>query len=159
MKVYKDDYQSLDEFEFALEEAKENVLHYKNSEGVPFPRLGSLTKHIAKESLNKIKYLNGDELQSHLDSIFSISEYEYTPKTKEEEKTEISDAAEKEKKEEEEAEEAEREAAKYSPSEKYKEYRLKDYPSIEDQLDKIYHHGVEGWKSLIFSIKDRYPKP
>lgn len=36
--------------------------------------------------------------------------------------------------------------------------RKKAYPPIEDQLDMIYHHGIDGWKQLIRSIKEEYPK-
>ena len=41
----------------------------------------------------------------------------------------------------------------------YKSKRRAEYPSIEDQLDKIYHSGVAGWKTTIKAIKDKYPKP
>ncbi len=41
----------------------------------------------------------------------------------------------------------------------YKEKRSAEYPSIEDQLDDIYHNGVAGWKTTIKAIKDKYPKP
>ena len=40
----------------------------------------------------------------------------------------------------------------------YVELRGPEYPSIEDQLDKIYHSGVAAWKKDIKEIKDRYPK-
>ena len=33
-----------------------------------------------------------------------------------------------------------------------------EYPSIEDQLDKIYHEGIDAWKTEIKTIKDKYPK-
>jgi len=33
-----------------------------------------------------------------------------------------------------------------------------EYPPIEDQLDKIYHSGVDAWKADIKTIKDKYPK-
>ena len=36
--------------------------------------------------------------------------------------------------------------------------RVEEYPSIEDQLDKIYHSGVNAWKAEIKVIKDKYPK-
>ena len=36
--------------------------------------------------------------------------------------------------------------------------RQVEYPSIEDQLDKIYHSGVNAWKAYIKVIKDKYPK-
>ena len=41
----------------------------------------------------------------------------------------------------------------------YSRNRAKEYPSIEDQLDTIYHNGVAGWKATIKAIKDKYPKP
>ena len=41
----------------------------------------------------------------------------------------------------------------------YSRNRAKEYPSIEDQLDTIYHSGVAGWKATIKAIKDKYPKP
>ena len=40
----------------------------------------------------------------------------------------------------------------------YTELRKPEYPSIEDQLDKIYHSGVAAWKKDIKEIKDKYPK-
>ena len=36
--------------------------------------------------------------------------------------------------------------------------RKKDYPSVVDQLDKIYHEGIDEWKKLIKVTKDKYPK-
>ena len=41
----------------------------------------------------------------------------------------------------------------------YQGQRRAEYPSIEDQLDTIYHSGVAGWKTTIKAIKDKYPKP
>jgi len=41
----------------------------------------------------------------------------------------------------------------------YSRNRAAEYPSIEDQLDDIYHNGVAGWKTTIKAIKDKYPKP
>ena len=41
----------------------------------------------------------------------------------------------------------------------YKSQRRAEYPSVEDQLDTIYHSGVAGWKTAIKTIKDKYPKP
>ena len=41
----------------------------------------------------------------------------------------------------------------------YSRNRANEYPSIEDQLDDIYHNGVAGWKTTIKAIKDKYPKP
>ena len=40
----------------------------------------------------------------------------------------------------------------------YKEKRQQEYPSVVDQLDKIYHDGIDAWKVDIKSIKDKYPK-
>ena len=40
----------------------------------------------------------------------------------------------------------------------YQGQRKAEYPSIEDQLDDIYHNGVAGWKTTIKAIKDKYPK-
>ena len=40
----------------------------------------------------------------------------------------------------------------------YADLRRAEYPPIEDQLDKIYHGGVDAWKEQIKGIKDRYPK-
>ena len=37
--------------------------------------------------------------------------------------------------------------------------RAKEYPSIVDQLDDIYHNGIDGWKTTIKAVKDKYPKP
>jgi len=36
--------------------------------------------------------------------------------------------------------------------------RKKAYPSWQDQLDDIYHNGVDGWKDTIKTTKDKYPK-
>jgi hypothetical protein len=47
--------------------------------------------------------------------------------------------------------------AEYDADE-YKRLRVLAYPSIEDQLDLIYHEGVESWQTLIKSIKDAHPK-
>ena len=40
----------------------------------------------------------------------------------------------------------------------YQEKRKLEYPNWEDQLDKIYHSGVDAWKADIKKIKDKYPK-
>ena len=40
----------------------------------------------------------------------------------------------------------------------YQRKRADEYPSIADQLDDIYHNGVDGWKATIKSTKDKYPK-
>ena len=41
----------------------------------------------------------------------------------------------------------------------YQTPRKKEYPSIEDQLDLIYHSGIDAWKAKIKETKDKYPKP
>lgn len=38
-------------------------------------------------------------------------------------------------------------------------HRKKEYPSIEDQLDILFHQGFESWKDAIQKVKDKYPKP
>ena len=41
---------------------------------------------------------------------------------------------------------------------KYQRDRQLEYPSIEDQLDDLYHNGIDGWKTTIKAVKDKYPK-
>ena len=41
----------------------------------------------------------------------------------------------------------------------YKWKRAAEYPSVVDQLDDIYHNGVDAWKATIKATKDKYPKP
>ena len=36
--------------------------------------------------------------------------------------------------------------------------RASEYPSIIDQLDDLYHNGIDGWKTTIKAVKDKYPK-
>ncbi len=36
--------------------------------------------------------------------------------------------------------------------------RANNYPSIVDQLDDIYHNGIDAWKATIKITKDKYPK-
>ena len=40
----------------------------------------------------------------------------------------------------------------------YQEKRAAEYPSIADQLDDIYHNGIDAWKATIKTTKDKYPK-
>ena len=42
---------------------------------------------------------------------------------------------------------------------KYQEQRAAEYPSVVDQLDLIYHSGIDAWKAKIKETKDKYPKP
>ena len=43
--------------------------------------------------------------------------------------------------------------------EAYKYKRAVEYPSIADQLDKIFHDGIDEWKKTIQNVKEKYPKP
>jgi len=43
-------------------------------------------------------------------------------------------------------------------AEEWKRNRQAEYPSIIDQLDDIYHNGIDGWKTTIKAVKDKYPK-
>jgi len=40
----------------------------------------------------------------------------------------------------------------------YQRDRALEYPSVKDQLDKIYHSGIDEWKKVIKATKDKYPK-
>ncbi len=40
----------------------------------------------------------------------------------------------------------------------YQYKRAAEYPSIKDQLDDLYHNGIDGWKTTIKAVKDKYPK-
>ena len=42
---------------------------------------------------------------------------------------------------------------------KYQRDRAAEYPSVVDQLDLIYHSGIDVWKAKIKETKDKYPKP
>jgi hypothetical protein len=41
----------------------------------------------------------------------------------------------------------------------YKYDRAREYPSFADQFDILFHGGYDGWKALVQSVKDKYPKP
>ena len=42
----------------------------------------------------------------------------------------------------------------------YKQQRVAEYPPLSEQLDYIYHNGVEAWKTIMIQpVKDKYPKP
>ena len=47
--------------------------------------------------------------------------------------------------------------AEYDAKE-YQRKRAAEYPSIADQLDKIFHDGIDEWKETIQAVKDKYPK-
>ena len=40
----------------------------------------------------------------------------------------------------------------------YQRNRAIEYPSMADQLDDIYHNGIDAWKATIKVTKDKYPK-
>jgi hypothetical protein len=40
----------------------------------------------------------------------------------------------------------------------YKAQRAQAYPSMADQLDTIYHEGIDAWKAQIAAVKAQYPK-
>ena len=40
----------------------------------------------------------------------------------------------------------------------YKSKRRDEFPSVVDQLDLIYHSGIDAWKAKIKETKDKYPK-
>ena len=41
----------------------------------------------------------------------------------------------------------------------YQRQRSAEYPSVVDQLDDIYHNGIDAWKATIKTTKSKYPKP
>lgn len=40
----------------------------------------------------------------------------------------------------------------------YREKRAMNYPSFGDQMDMIFHNGLDYWKQQIQLVKDKYPK-
>ena len=54
-------------------------------------------------------------------------------------------------------EEEARQTAEYESNE-YQRLRAAEYPSIPDQLDTLYHSGLDAWKAQIKTVKDKYPK-
>jgi hypothetical protein len=46
----------------------------------------------------------------------------------------------------------------YIDANAYKGLRQAEYPSIVDQLDTLYHSGLDAWKAQIKTVKDKYPK-
>jgi phosphoglycolate phosphatase-like HAD superfamily hydrolase len=59
-------------------------------------------------------------------------------------------------------EEVEEEIQRLQEEYEYNQYqrdRKNEYPSIEDQLDLLYHQGYEGWKQEIDRVKEMHPKP
>ena len=46
----------------------------------------------------------------------------------------------------------------YMDANAYIAKRQAEYPSIPDQLDTLYHSGLDAWKAQIKTVKDKYPK-
>jgi len=46
----------------------------------------------------------------------------------------------------------------YIDANAYKAKRAAEYPAIVDQLDLLYHGGMDAWKAAIQTVKDKYPK-
>ena len=44
-------------------------------------------------------------------------------------------------------------------SKEYQRKRAAEYPLVVEQLDLIYHSGIDAWKAKIKETKDKYPKP
>jgi hypothetical protein len=46
----------------------------------------------------------------------------------------------------------------YIDANAYKAQRAAAYPSIPDQLDLLYHGGMDAWKAAITAVKTEFPK-
>jgi hypothetical protein len=46
----------------------------------------------------------------------------------------------------------------YIDAHAYKEKRQREYPPMAEQLDMIFHNGIDAWKEQIQAVKDKYPK-
>ena len=46
----------------------------------------------------------------------------------------------------------------YIDANAYKAQRAAAYPSIQDQLDLLYHGGMDAWKAAITAVKEEFPK-
>lgn len=44
------------------------------------------------------------------------------------------------------------------PEPTYQQLRAAAYPSIHDQLDLLYHGGMDAWKAAITAVKEEFPK-
>ena len=40
----------------------------------------------------------------------------------------------------------------------YKDMRKQEYPTIEQQLDILYHEGFDVWRAEIEKVKNKFPK-
>jgi uncharacterized coiled-coil DUF342 family protein len=79
--------------------------------------------------------------EDHYENLIWNNENELPPPTEEEIQAEI-----------------ERLQAEYEYNQ-YQRNRASEYPSIQDQLDTLYHQGYDGWKASIDEVKNKYPKP
>ena len=43
-------------------------------------------------------------------------------------------------------------------AQEYARNRATEYPAIAEQLDEIFHNGIDSWKAVIKVTKDKYPK-
>ena len=41
----------------------------------------------------------------------------------------------------------------------YQRNRRNEYPDVIEQLDQIFHEGIDAWKETIKAVKDAHPKP
>lgn len=46
----------------------------------------------------------------------------------------------------------------YIDANAYKGQRAAAYPSMADQLDLLYHGGMDAWKAAITAVKEEFPK-
>ncbi len=46
----------------------------------------------------------------------------------------------------------------YIDANAYKAQRAAAYPSMADQLDLLYHGGMDAWKAAITAVKQEFPK-
>jgi hypothetical protein len=46
----------------------------------------------------------------------------------------------------------------YMDANAYKGQRAAAYPSMADQLDLLYHGGMDAWKAAITAVKEEFPK-
>ena len=56
-------------------------------------------------------------------------------------------------------EEIQKELDRLQAIEDWEEQRRTSYPTVVDQLDLIFHSGIDAWKKKIQETKDKYPKP
>ena len=43
-------------------------------------------------------------------------------------------------------------------AQEYARNRATEYPALAEQLDEIFHNGIDSWKAVIKVTKDKYPK-